>query len=210
MLSLQSFLPLNSLAEKQIIEEIRRQNNKINPKLNSHQKLLLHELRAASSDSIKNDPSKMIPWTNALLYAEDKEIDSLFLKEKIIHLNFLLTGNRGFRELPVTAGFSEFPDSKDLDSIHTEFLNLVKAIDCKISQAAFTYQVICSVHFFLDGNARVARLLCDKILISDEINPLIFANPALGFVIPSFDEKEFHLKALEKILVSVNWGADLF
>lgn len=203
--SVDKLLPQGGAQEQNLIEEIVLLNQKVKDDFTAEDEVLLAKLRLNSSETQAAEA-----WLKALLFSQEKLcVDHLSLDD-LIHLNSLLTGKKGWRQERVTAGTCEFPVANEISSLMEEFQKKCLEIANPVSRAAFIYQSICSIHPFLDGNGRTARLAADHCLISNGLAPLIFPAPTMAFVVPSEDEVHAHLLALRRVKESAAWVAKLF
>lgn len=145
-------------------------------------------------------------YSSAILYSQKENLSLEDLKK----INFFFTGNNDLRKMNVTAGGIPCPDFKDIENLLNHFFELIQTIPHPLSRSAFAYQSICTIHPFINGNGRTARLFAEQILIDNGFPPLIFPAPTFSFVIPNEGEKNPHLLALQRIFESTSWVQKLF
>jgi Fic family protein len=213
--SLESLVPEGTLEEKKVIQQIIEENSKIK-NLTDEELILLVELRRKNSSTNRSESLKIKQkWMMALLYFQDtlnkdkfdlydlKKIHSLIHQGSIQNLI-------GFRDKAVFAGGRSFPSPSLLEKLMYELFRTIDQIESPISQAAFSYQALCSIHPFEDGNGRVSRFLADFYLIRNGYSPLIFPSTCHGLIVSSKNREKKHIDSLNKILISTQWARKLF
>ncbi len=169
---------------------------------------MLLKLKVGSSQTLLHDKEARACWIKAASFIEESE--NIFRIDEILKLHLLLNQEAGFRQVDVEAGFSQFPTPDKIEPLFSQFLEHLKTIESDISKAAFIYQVICSIHPFVDANARIARLMANSVLIKTGNLAVIFPDQASGFVIPKDHHQDYHAMALKRVLQSANWIYQLF
>jgi hypothetical protein len=205
--------PTSSFNESELIWKIKAQSKSFS-NINDVNLSILTRLRMFSSSTINNGESiSRINWIKALVFLQEnvsKFLGNLGLIRKLnrILLHGVDVSPGCYRTDSMKAGLNDFPSFLDVSSLMNDYAKRLLTIKDPVSQAAYTYQTLVSVHPFVDGNGRTARLAADAILLKHNYLPIAFPSTALGLVIynPNKDKgKSPHELALEKLLLSATW-----
>lgn len=203
--SVNKLLPQGGALEQEQLNLILSLNRELKEEFSVDDEIRLANLRMGTSET--QAPEQ---WISAMSFMQDRLDKAILPYNDILNINFLLSGHKGLRKERIIAGTCEFPAHESVESLMEEFQQRVQQISEPISRAAFIYQALCSIHPFVDGNGRTARLIADHALISNGFAPLIFPAPTMAYVVPEADEKHPHLLALKRVRESTAWVAKLF
>jgi hypothetical protein len=211
-----SLYPTSSSNENELVRQIKEKSKSISI-ISAPDLSLITRLRMFSCSSINNgDSISKDNWINALIFLQEnlsKITGSLGLICKLngILLHGANSKPSSYRTTPMLAGVKAFPCSLDINNLMNDYIQRLFTIKDPVSQAAYTYQTLISVHPFIDGNGRTARLVADAILMNNNYLPLAFPSTALGLVIHTSKDKEKspHTLALEKLLLSASWLSEV-